>query len=414
MNAPERRFDLYGPEFKRDPHPTFAAMRRDAPIHRQAGLDGETPIWFVTRYADVEAMLRDPRFVRDERLALDPEQRPTWSALDRRLGEHMLNRDGLDHRRLRDLVGQAFTPRRVADLRPRVEAIAQEFLGGLRAAAHRDGMADLITEFSYPLPTTVILEMLGVPLADRDRFRSWGNALLEPPMTPEAAAETERQLTAFGDYLSELFEERRVRPQDDLVSALVAAEQEGDRLSPDELSSTLVLLIVAGHETTVNLIANGVLQLSRRPELRDALAADPSGVPGMVEELLRFDGSVERALNRWAAEDVEWDGQLIRRGDPVILILASANRDAAAFEDPDTFDPRRTPNRHLGFGKGVHYCLGSPLARLEADVALRALLTGLPGLRVAVPEEDLRYRFLPGFRALEALPVTWQGAADAG
>ena len=403
-----RRYDLYGDAFKRDPHATFAAMRREAPIHKQAGLDGTTPIWFVTRYADVEAMLRDKRFVRDERLAKDEADRYAWSPLDRRINTQMLNRDGQDHRRLRDLVSQGFTPKRVADLRPRVEAIAEEFLAHLQEVAGRSGgVADLITEFSFPLPTTVILEMLGIPIEDRDRFRAWGNALLAPPMTEEAQKESARLLTEFADYLDALFEERRVRPRDDLVSALVAAEQEGDRLSPEELSSTLVLLIVAGHETTVNLIANGVLQLSRRPELRDALAADPSGLPAMVEELVRYDGSVERALNRWAAEDVTWDGHLIRRGEPVILILGSANRDPAAFDEADTFDATRSPNRHLGFGKGVHYCMGAPLARLETEIALRTLLTNLPTLRVAVPEEELRYRFLPGFRALEALPVTW-------
>lgn len=408
VSEPERRYDLYGHDFKRDPHPTFEAMRHEAPIHKQAGLDGSTPIWFVTRYADVEAMLRDKRFVRDEQLARDPADRYVWSELDHRLNNNMLNRDGQDHRRLRDLVSQGFTPKRVANLRPRVEAIAAEFLANAKGvAARQHGVVDLITEFTFPLPTTVILEMLGIPLDDRDRFRGWGNALLEPALTPEAQQESGRQLTAFADYLDALFEERRANPQDDLISALLAANADGDRLSDAELSSTLVLLIVAGHETTVNLIANGVLQLSRRPELRDALAADPSGIPSMVEELLRFDGSVERALNRFAAEDVEWDGHLIRRGEPVIFILSSANRDPAVFDRADEFDADRSPNRHVAFGKGIHYCMGAPLARLEADIALRTLLTNLPNLRVAVPEEELRYRFLPGFRALEALPVTW-------
>jgi cytochrome P450 len=265
----------------------------------------------------------------------------------------------------------------------------------------------LITDFSFPLPTTVILELLGVPVVDRDRFRAWGNALIEPPMSPAAQAEAVRQLTEFTDYLVALFAERRRHPQDDLISALVAAEQAGDRLSEDELCSTVVLLIVAGHETTVNLIANAVLALSRQPERRDALAADPTLMPTAVEEFLRYDGSVERALNRWAAEDVAWGGELIRRGDPVILILSSANRDADRFERPDALELERSPNPHLGFGKGLHYCLGSPLARLEADVALTTLLARLPNLRLAVPDEELRYRFLPGFRGLEALPVRW-------
>lgn len=408
MAEADHRYDLYGPEFKRDPYPTFAAMRRDAPLQRQAGLDGKTPIWFVSRYVDVEAMLRDPRFVRDPARALPPEKLPPYTPLDDLLIRNMLGADGADHRRLRDLVSQAFTPKRVADMRPRVEAIADMLLGPLVAR----GEADLIDAFAFPFPTIVILEMLGVPAEDHGRFRAWANALIEPPMTQEALAEATRLLTEFTDYLRELFAERRAQPRDDLLSALIAAEQAGDRLSENELFSTMVLLIVAGHETTVNLIANAVLALSERPDLRDALAADPSGLPRAIEEFLRFDGSVERALNRFAAEDVEWDGQLIRKGEPVIFILSSANRDEARFERPDELDPARSPNPHLAFGKGPHYCLGAPLARLEAEVALRSLLTRLPNLRLAVPREALRYRFLPGFRALEALPVRWDVAGQ--
>jgi cytochrome P450 len=406
VSAAEPTYDLYGQAFKRDPHATFAAMRRDHPVHQQLGLDGATAIWFVTRYDDVEAMLRDRRFVRDPARALAPEQIPTPSPLDRLLGQHMLNRDGIDHRRLRDLVGQGFTPKRVAELRPRVEAIAA---GLLDAVADRDAM-DLITDFAYPLPTTVILELLGVPVADRDRFRSWSNALLEPPLTAEAQAGAVRQLTEFTDYLRDLFAVRRAAPQDDLLSALLAAEHAGDRLSEGELFGTMVLLIVAGHETTVNLIANAVLALARDPQRRDALAADPAAMPAAVEEFLRYDGPVERALNRWAAEDVRWGDRTIRRGDPVILILNSANRDPERFERPDDLDLGRTPNPHLAFGKGVHFCLGAPLARLEAQVALTALLARLPGLRLDVADSELRYRFLPGFRALEALPVRWDTA----
>jgi cytochrome P450 len=403
MSVPERRFDLYGDGFKRDPHPTFAAMRREAPIWQQAGLDGSTPIWFVTRYADVDAMLRDKRFVRDAALAHDPQDMPREPELFRRIGQHMLNHDGVDHQRLRGLVSQAFTPRRVAQMRPRIRAIAE---GLLEPFAGRGSM-ELIGDFAFPLPTTVILEMLGVPGEDRDRMRVWGNALLAPPRDAEEGRRLEAELVEFADYVAALVEERRSRPQDDLLSGLVAAEEAGDRLSLDELLSTLVLLLTAGHETTVNLIANAVLALSRHPHVRDALAADPAAMPAAVEELLRFDGPVERALNRWAAEDVVWGGQTIRRGDPLILILGSANRDPERFEAADALDPARTPNPHLAFGKGAHYCMGAPLARLEGEIALNALLARLPGVRLAVDEEALRYRFLPGFRALEALPVAW-------
>jgi cytochrome P450 len=404
MSEPHR-YDLYGDAFKRDPHPTFAVMRRDAPLQRQAGLDGKTPIWFVTRYADVEAMLRDKRFTRDFRLAADPDRLPPQGPLDPLLEGHMLNRDGADHRRLRGLVSQAFTPGRIAALRPRIEAIARELLDEVVER----GQMDLIGDFAYPLPTIVILEMLGVPAEDRDRFRDWSNALIAPPMTPAAAAAATLHLTAFTDYLRELFAERRASPRDDLLTGLVHAALGGDRLSEEELFATIVLLIVAGHETTVNLIANAVLALSRAPEVRERLRSEPEAMPRAVEEFLRFDGSVERALNRFAVEDVEWDGHLIRRGENVILILASANHDERLFAEPDRLDIDRHPNPHLGFGKGHHYCLGAPLARLETEIALRALLARLPGLRLAVPEEELRWRFLPGFRGLEALPVTWDG-----
>jgi cytochrome P450 len=407
MPQPERRFDLYGDAFKRDPYLTFASMRREAPIWKQAGLDGTTPIWFVSRYADVDAMLRDKRFVRDVRLAKDPGELPPEPELYRRIGQHMLNHDGVDHQRLRGLVSQAFTPRRVAEMRPRIRTIAE----GLLEPLVDRGSMELIAEFAFPLPTTVILEMLGVPGEDRDRVRVWGNALLAPPRDAEEGRRLQAELVEFADYVAALVEERRARPQDDLLSGLVAAEEAGDRLSLDELLSTLVLLITAGHETTVNLIANAVLALSRHPQVRDALAADPAAMPAAVEELLRFDGPVERALNRWASEDVVWDGQTIRRGEPLILILGSANRDPERFEAPDALDPARSPNPHLAFGKGPHYCMGAPLARLEGEIALNTLLARLPGLRVAVPEEALRYRFVPGFRALEALPVAWDASS---
>jgi cytochrome P450 len=403
MPEPERRFDLYGDDFKRDPHATFASMRREAPIWQQAGLDGTTPIWFVTRYADVDAMLRDKRFVRDAALAHDAADLPQEPELFRRIGQHMLNRDGADHQRLRGLVSQAFTPRRVAEMRPRIRTIA----AGLLEPLVSRGSMELIGDFAFPLPTTVILEMLGVPIEDRDRVRIWGNALLAAPRDAGEGRLLEAQLVEFGDYVAALVEDRRTHPRDDLLSGLVAAEEAGDRLSLDELLSTLVLLITAGHETTVNLIANAVLALSRHPQVRDALAADPAALPAAVEEFLRFDGPVERALNRWAAEDVVWAGRTIRRGEPLILILGSANRDPERFDGADTLDPGRNPNPHLAFGKGPHYCLGAPLARLEGEIALEALLARLPRLRVAVPEAELRYRFLPGFRALEALPVAW-------
>ncbi len=406
-----REYDLYSQGFKRDAYRTFARLREREPVLHQLTLDASTEGWFVSRYQDVEAALRDDtRLVRDPALA--GVHFPT-SPLDELLNSHMLARDGEDHRRLRSLVQQAFTPKRVAALRPQVQRYADELLDAVIPRGHMD----LVADFAFPLPTSVILAMLGVPVDDRDRFRAWSNALITPVLDAATADEAVRLLTQFTDYLRELFAERRRAPQDDLLSGLLAAEEAGDRLSEDELFSTMVLLIVAGHETTVNLIANSVLALHRNPDQRARLeralaAGDERAMPRAVEELLRYDGSVERALVRWAAEDVEIAGKRIPRGDGVILILGSANHDPQRFDHPERLDLERDPNPHLGFGKGAHYCLGAPLARLEADVALTTLLRRLPGLRVDVPDEELSYRPLPMFKALEALPVAWDAAGS--
>lgn len=406
MNDAARTYDLYSQAFKRDAYRTLGTMRDQDPVHQQRSLDGSTMIWFLTRFDDVEAALRDSkRFVRDPRLA--GHTLPT-NPLEDLLGNHMLNRDGDDHRRLRGLVQQAFTPRRVSALLPRIEAVTEELLDELAP----QGEMDLVGDFAYPLPTTVILEMLGVPAADRGLFRAWSNALLAPALDEASVREAGRLLGEFTDYLRALFAERRKAPRDDLLSALLHAEEDGHKLSEHELFSTMVLLIVAGHETTVNLIANASLALfrdagSRASFERAASMNDHAALTRAIEEFIRFDGPVERALNRWAAEDVRIRGRTIRRGEPVILVLGAANRDPARFEGADALELTRSANPHLGFGKGAHYCLGAPLARLEAAVALRALFTRLPGLRLAVPSETVRYRELPGFKALEALPVRW-------
>jgi cytochrome P450 len=406
MAVTERKYDLYGTSFRADPYATFAAMRRDDPVFCQPGMDGETMIWFVTRYEDAAAvLLDDERFVRDPRLALTPEQlaeNPTPAAIEM-IENNMLNRDGEDHRRLRRLVTKAFTPKMVEQLRPRIQAIADELIDRVES---RGGM-DLAAEYAFPLPITVIAEMLGVPADDQDRFREWSDAVIRPAITEE---ETERffaQMGEFVAYLQAHFAERRARPQDDLVSGLLRARDEGDALSEDEVFGTVILLIVAGHETTVGLIGNGVLHLLRRPDQLELVRNDSTLLPSAVEELLRFDGPVERALNRWAAEDVELGGKTIRRGELVIAIVGSADHDSERFPDPERLDVTRTDNRHLAFGRGSHYCLGAPLARLEAEIALETLFRRLPGLRLAIEPSELEWRATPGFRRLVSLPVAW-------
>jgi cytochrome P450 len=406
MAATTRKYDLYSDSFRADTYATFARMREHDPVICQPGIDGETPIWWVTRYDDAEAvLLDDERFVRDPRLALPPDALPAelpdfFSFID----SNMLNRDGDDHRRLRRLVSKAFTPRMVEQLRPRIQEIADGLIDGVSSASEME----LVSAFAFPLPITVIAELLGVPVADRERFREWSGAMVSPALAAAEMEQADALLGAFVDYLLALFAERRGKPGEDLVSALVAVEDGGDTLSEEELCSMVALLIVAGHETTVSLIGNATLALLTHPEQRAAIQRDPSLLPRAVEELIRYDGPVERTLNRWAAEDVELGGQKIRRGETVIVVLGAADRDPERFEDPDTLDlaaQRRV--RHLGFGRGRHFCLGAPLARLEAEIALGTLLRRLPGLRLAVPPEELRWRRVPLFRSLVALPVAW-------
>jgi len=319
------------------------------------------------------------------------------------IDNHMLNKDGDDHRRLRRLVSKAFTPRMVEQLRPRIQDIADELLD----VVEERRCMDLVDEFAFPLPMMVISELLGIPHDDRDRFRAWSTPIVTPVLTADELALFVEQMNDFVAYLRAMFERRRAEPRDDLVSALLQAEDAGDVLTEQELFSMVVLLIVAGHETTVSLIGNAVAALLQQPEQRALLERDAALVPHAIEELLRYDGPVERALNRWAAADVELGGQTIRRGETVILMLGSANRDPDRFADADALDLQRTNVKHLAFGRGSHYCLGAPLARLEAEIALTTLLRRLPGLRLDVAADDLRWRPVPLFRSLVALPVAW-------
>jgi cytochrome P450 len=405
----ERKYDLYSDAFRADTYATFARMREEDPVLCQPGIDGESPIWFVTRYDDAEAvLLNDERFVRDPRLALPPELLAEWSAglpdAIAFIESHMLNRDGDDHRRLRRLVSKAFTPRMIDGLRPRIQEIADGLIDPVAGA----GEMELVSTYAFPLPITVIAELLGVPPADRDRFRAWSDAMVRPALAADELERFGALMVEFAEYLHALFEQRRREPGEDLVSALVAVEDGGDTLSEEELSSMVAILIVAGHETTVSLIGNATLALLTQPEQRRLVESDPALLPRAVEELIRYDGPVERTLTRWASVDVELRGRTIRRGEAVVVVLGAADRDPERFEDPETLDlaaDRET--RHLGFGRGPHFCLGAPLARLEAQIALATLLGRLPGLRLAVQQEELRWRPAPLFRSLVALPVVW-------
>jgi len=404
-NSP--RYDLYGPAFKANPYPTYAAMREQEPVCYHLGLDGEHEIWFITRYADAEAVLRDhKRFVKNYRTTLTTEQRqqlPPDPQLVRMLDQHMLNADGADHTRLRSLINKAFTAQMVNRMQSRVQAIADSLIDRVQ----EQGAMNLIDDYAFPLPIVVIAELLGVPASDQDRFRVWSDAFLTPSFTPEGWAKTEQLMLAFTGYLGQVFAARRAQPKDDLISALIQAEEAGEKLSEEELYAMVILLIVAGHETTVNLIGNATLALLQNPDQLAQLKNNPALMPAAIEEFLRYDGPVERATMRFAAEDVELGGQLIRRGQPVNVVLAGTGRDPAQFANPDQLDLTRENNRHLGFGFGVHYCVGAPLARMEGRIALDTLLRRLPNLRLAVPVDTLEWRVTPIIRGAQGLPVAW-------
>jgi cytochrome P450 len=398
--------DFTSPELKQNPFPILKDLRTTVPLYRFELPNGRSA-WMVTRYDDVLAILKDPRFVKDIRHALPPEVAAqvtsSSEAQTNMIRRHMLSSDPPDHTRLRHLVSKAFTPRMIEQMRPRIQQIADELLDRVQAQGHMD----LIADFAFPLPITVICELLGVPVEDRQKFRVWSNALLDRSGLFLANTEAPAELGEFARYLQALVVEKRERPDDRLVSQLVRVEESGDKLAENELVSMIWLLLIAGHETTVNLIGNGVLELLQHPEQWHKLQADPSLIGAAVEEVLRYTAPVMTGTGRWASEDVDMHAMVIAQGDMVHLSLMAANTDPSRFPAPEELDITREENEHLAFGKGIHYCLGAPLARLEGQVALGTLLRRLPDLHLNVNQEELRWR--PGLilHGLQELPVAF-------
>lgn len=392
--------------FVQDPHVRYAWMRANAPVRRVLTVTG-LPVWLVTRYADSKSALNDARLSKDYRrmrevLAAKEEAGAERADVDEAMQAHMLNMDPPDHTRLRKLVVKAFTMRRVEMLRPRVERIAQDLLDDMadRVAAGRSEV-DLLDVFAFPLPIRVICELLGVPEQRRGEFRVWSNALVAGD-DPRAAERASIEMTT---YLRELIEYKRRNPTDDLLGGLLEASDEQDRLDGDELIGMIFLLLVAGHETTVNLIGNGVLSLLRSPEQFALLRDDPDQASAVVEETLRYDGPVNLATLRYTIEAVSIGDAQIPEGELVLVALSSANRDETRYPEPDSFEQRRDTSGHLGFGHGIHFCVGAPLARMEGEIALRGLVRRFPELSMAVADEELRWRFSTLMRGLERLPV---------
>ncbi|MFC7545685.1 cytochrome P450 [Plantactinospora sp. GCM10030261] len=388
-----------------DPHAAYAVLREERPVV-PVRLSTGIRAWLVTRHADVRAALADPRLSKDStRLADLMARQPdadVVAVVGDSLAEHMLNSDPPDHTRLRRLVGRAFTGRAIAGLRPRIQQIADELLAETEArAAGNGGVVDLLDSFAVPLPITVISELLGVPLERRDQFRDWSNTLLS-----NAAPDVRRPAAvAMAGFLHGLIDAKRRRPADDMLSTIVAATEDADRLSEREAVSMAFLLLVAGHETTVNLIGNGMLALLRHPDQMAALRTDPTLVPRAVEEFLRYDGPVNLATLRYTTEPVTLAGTTIPAEEFVLVSLISANRDPAQHPDPDRLDIRRDAAGHLAFGHGIHYCLGAPLARLEGEIAFGALLARFPDLTLAREPAELTWRPSSLIRGLVELPV---------
>jgi len=393
-------------ERRPDPYPWLDDLREAGPVQRlrmRGGLDA----WIVTRYDDVQHGIADPRLASNPRhaeevYATSPLFQPQS---DNALGSSMLTADPPDHSRLRRAVSRAFTPRRVEQLRPRIQQIADELLDAIAPRGH----ADIVGDYAFPLPIRVICELLGVPVADREKFRVWTAQLLTPRRTEEAAEAARDAGVSLNSYIRDLVAEKTVRRGDDLLSDLAAAGEEG-RLTDDEITATGVLLLIAGHETTVNLIGTGVRLLLRHPDQLAAVRADPALLPGAVEEFLRFDGPVMIGVIRHTTEEVEIGGVTIPPGQIVILSIGSANHDPDRFDRPDLVDVTRGDNAHFAFGRGMHFCLGAPLARMEGDIAIGTLLRRLPGLELAVGDDELVWR--PNvIRGLESLPVRFTPGA---
>ncbi|KXK61748.1 cytochrome [Micromonospora rosaria] len=388
----------FSPPERLDLDPRYARLRREEPLVRVRLPYGE-PVWLATRHADVRTVLGDARFSRAVAAGRD-EPRNT----ERRQDNGILGMDPPEHTRLRRLVAKAFTARRVEQLRGQTRATAHELVDGLLAAGPP---ADLVAHVATPLPIRVICDLLGVPVTDQDKFHTWSEAIVST--TSLSGEQVQRYLDNLFGYMTGLIEQRRREPADDLLTAMVQArDADADRLTEDEVIQLAAGLLAAGHETTVTQIPNFVYVLLTAEQGWARLCADPGLVPSAVEELMRYVPlGATAGFARYALEDVELGGVLVRAGEPVLVSIASANRDETVFTEPDTLDLARAVNPHLGFGHGAHHCVGAQLARMELQVVLETLLERTPGLRLAVPESELTWKSGLLVRGLTALPVSW-------
>ncbi|MEM7536766.1 MAG: cytochrome P450 [Chloroflexota bacterium] len=404
----KNKFNMSAQEFVQDAHMHYAWMRDEQPVC-EARISGFPKLYLITRYEDVNELLRDPRVIKNPSKAKTEEGRSgeAWMPkVFRPLMKNMLNTDEPDHRRLRNLVHKGFTPRRIRELEPRIEAITNQLVDQAQEKALQDGYVDLVQHFALPLPVTVIAELIGIPEEDRPKFHGWAQRIVVNP-TPLNMAKALLPLRNFMRYTRQLADKRRTEPQDDLLSALVQAEDEGERFSEDELLAMVFLLLVAGYETTVGLITNGTLALLSNPEQLEMLRNDMSLMDSAIEEMLRYDGPLSVGEMNFAKEPITLHGVTIPKGEVMLFSILSANRDERVFVNPHQLDITRSPNRHLAFGQGIHYCLGAPLARLESKVAFKTLLNRCPDLHLGIAPDKVKYTNMPILHRVQELPVSF-------
>src|SRR5437588_4945759 len=398
--------DVTNATFKANPFPFYAQLRAEAPVFRVTvhRLTSQRA-WLITRYSDVQDVLKDARFAKNPRNAMSPEQlkkRPWIPSMFKPLEQNMLDLDSPDHTRLRALVHKAFTPRLIEQMRDQIQALTNELL----ERAEPNGGMDLIADFALPLPLTMIGRILGVPAQDNQKFHRWSKTVVSAGTNMNYFVLIPTIMRFMG-YLKKLVKERRAHPKDDLVTALVQAKEGSDQLSDDEILAMIFLLLIAGHETTVNLIGSGTFALLEHPDQLAKLRSEPALIKTAIEELVRFVCPLEMATERYAREDITIAETTIPRGELVMAVIGSANRDANYFDNPDSLEITRKNNKHLSFGHGAHYCLGASLARLEGQIAISTLVQRMPNLRLSIAPEQLRWRGTFVLRGLEALPVSF-------
>ncbi|WP_406945492.1 cytochrome P450 [Halobacillus sp. SY10] len=392
---------LHQSNFKIGAYSFYEDLREGQPIFPMNS-DGTNHSWMITKYDHVKELLKSPSFIKDQSKLFSSASKDTEQDDFNIFQNMMLDVDPPDHTRLRKLVQPYFNPKTIKQLEPRICEIADDLLNQMK---QKETKVDLIDDYAFPLPIIVISEMLGVPAEDRDKFRQWSNTIVSASneMDPDFMVDVE----AFTTYLTELFEQRKAEPQDDLVSHLIQTEEDGEQLTRNELYSMIVLLIIAGHETTVNLIGNTMFALFKHPDQFEKVKDDCTLIPGAIEEGLRYYSPVDFSTARWADEDIDFHGQLIRRGDFIVASISSANRDEEKFERASQFDITRERNAHVAFGFGIHFCLGAPLARLEGKIALKKLLTTFPDIDLNRDVNPPEWRSVFLLRGLDSLPVSF-------